>query len=195
MEPLQRRRWGYLATKHHIAMISLAIAIIGLVGAGLVFIEVQVLQSYPFHSGVYGNQYLFPDVTYTEALEIFALITGAGLFARGYYRAEGTHLTRIMKGAGITLITLGLIVAPIVYVETRLLWGEILPGVRVWQGLPGGGGYPWGGEQVAYNSCFISPSALRNCAFLNYDELFWLAVLAVVIGYVLKNRYSKTTKD
>jgi len=93
------------------------------------------------------------------------------------------------------LITLGFIVAPIVYVETRLLWGEILPGVRVWQGLPGGGGYPWGGEQVAYNSCFISPSALRNCAFLNYDELFWLAVLAVVIGYVLKNRYSKTTKD
>jgi hypothetical protein len=80
----------------------------------------------------------------------------------------------------------GILVAVIVYVETRVLWGEIIPGIHVWQGLQGGGGYPWGTEQVAYNTCFIESPVRGDCTFLNYNELFWLAISSAVVGFVLR---------
>ena len=80
---------------------------------------------------------------------------------------------------------MGTLVAAVVYIETRLLWGEVIPGVHVWAGLPGGGGYPWGTEQVAYNTCLVQPSASRDCAFLNYNELFWIALVAAMISLIM----------
>jgi hypothetical protein len=167
--------------------VSLAITLAGLLGAVYVFARVQIMQSYPFYNGVFGNAQLAFGITYTEALELFAATAGAGLFARAYLTASGTQRKRALKAVGSMILMMGLIVAPLVYVETHLLWGEILPGVHVWQGFPGGGGYPWGGEQVAYNTCLVQSSTPGDCLFLNYDELFWFAVFFVIIGYVLKN--------
>jgi hypothetical protein len=170
-----------------LSKIGLAITVLGFAGAAYVYIRVQVLQSYPFYSGVFGKEYLLPDLTYTVALEMFGVITAAGIFTRTYASSVGTRRARIIKSIGSVLLVLGVIVAAIVYVETHLLWGEVLPGIHLWQGLPGGGGYPWGSERVAYNTCLILVDKTDNCYFLNYDELFWIALLSSIVGYIMRN--------
>jgi hypothetical protein len=170
-----------------LARIGLAVAGFGLAGAVVVFVKVQILQSYPFHSGVFGNQALLPGITYTVALELFSAAAVTGLFLRAYSKSVETGRYRIVYATGTMLMIVGLIVAPIIYTEIHILWGEILPGVHFWQGLPGGGGYPWGGEQVAYNTCLVPSRTPGDCSFLNYDELFWMALLAIPIGYVLRH--------
>jgi len=147
-------------------------------------VQVQVLTSYPFYRGVFGTQTLFSGVTYTDSLEAFVTLAGAGLFIRTYSKSTGTTNSRIIRAAGNTLMTIGMIIAAVAYVETQLVWGEILPGVHLWQGLPGGGGYPWGAEQVASNTCLVPSSIVGDCTFLNYDELFWLAVGSAIAGYI-----------
>lgn len=168
--------------------LSLGTAAFGFGGAIFVFVRVQVLQAYPFYSGAYGNELLFLGITYTVGLEVFSLVAFAGLFFWAFSDAEGGRNEKLLKAAGSALLVMGILVAAIVYVETRLLWGEVLPGVHLWQGLPGGGGYPWGGEQVAYNTCFIASNIQGDCEFLNYDELFWLAVLSAAVGFILRHR-------
>jgi len=152
---------------------------------------VQVLQAYPFHNGVFGDAPFFLGVTYTVSLEIFALLAALGVVLWAYTRASGDWQTRLLGAVGEASLIFGALVAGVVYVETRLLWGEILPGIHVWQGLPGGGGYPWGTEQVAYNTCFI-PSVVRgDCEFLNYNELLLIALACVVVGFLLSYGPSK----
>jgi len=90
------------------------------------------------------------------------------------------------------MLVFGLLVAAVVYVETRLIWGELVPGFRIWQGLPGGGGYPWGTEQVAYNLCWIASNTQGNCNFLNYNELFWIALSLAILGFILRHSPSDT---
>jgi len=167
--------------------IAFALALGSLAGLVVIFVMVQVLQSYPFHNGVYGNQSLFLGVTYTEGLELFGVTLATSLFGRAYMRSEGSRKDRIFFAVGTTLLLLGVPTALVVYAETNLLWGNVLPGVRLWQGLQGGGGFPWGGEQVAYNTCLIPSSVRGDCAFLNYDELFWLALVCSIVGLVLRN--------
>jgi len=150
-----------------------------------VFVMVQVLQAYPFHNGVFGDAPFFLGVTYTVSLEIFALLAALGVVLWAYTRASGDWQTRLLGAVGEASLIFGALVAGVVYVETRLLWGEILPGIHVWQGLPGGGGYPWGTEQVAYNTCFV-PSVVRgDCEFLNYNELMIIALFFAMVGFVL----------
>ena len=167
---------------------GLCCTIIGFAVAIFAFVQVQVLQAYPFYEGVYGNELLLPGITYTVGLEIFALLAFAGLLLWSYSRAEGGRGRRLGKAFGNSLLFFGILVALIVYAETHLLWGEIIPGVHVWQGLQGGGGYPWGTEQVAYNTCFISSAVPGDCTFLNYDDLFWLAIICAIVGFIM--RYS-----
>ena len=171
--------------KSLIGWLGLGAFVVGLAGAILVFVEVQVLQSYPFYQGAYGNESLLWGITYTIILEIFSSLAFVGLFSWAFSKAEGMRGERLSKAAGTTLLVLGILVAVIVYVETSLLWGEVLPGVHLWQGFPGGGGYPWGTEQVAYNTCLIASSVQGDCTFLNYNELFLLALLSAIVGYIL----------
>jgi hypothetical protein len=168
--------------------IGLAITVLGFAGAAYVWLKVQVLQSYPFYSGVFGSEYLIPGLTYTAALEMFGMVAAAGLFTRTYIATEGRRRVRIVKAIGSVLLVLGVLIATIVYAETHLVWGEVLPGVHLWQGFPGGGGYPWGSERVAYNLCLVPVDKTVNCYFLNYNQLFWMAFLSVVAGYIMKKR-------
>ena len=161
---------------------------LGFAGAIFVFVEVQILRAYPFHGGSYGSQALLLGLTYTEGFELFAVVSLIGVFAWTYSHSTDRRLSR---AAGTTLLVFGALSTVIVYVETVLLWGAILPGVQVWQGLPGGGGYPWGEERVAYNACFVLSSVRGDCTFLNYDELFWGGVILAVTGFVLRNVGSK----
>jgi hypothetical protein len=170
-----------------LSRIGLAITVLGFAVVAYVYVKVQVLQSYPFHSGVFGNEYLLPGLTYTAALEVFGIITAGGIFTRAYANSTGTRRRRITKSIGSVLLVLGVVVAVIVYAETHLVWGEILPGIHLWQGLPGGGGYPWGSERVAYNACLIPVDKTDNCYFLNYDELFWMALPSAIAGYIMRN--------
>ena len=164
--------------------VGLGVAATGMGVAAYVFIRVQVLASYPFYQGVYGTQDFVGGVTYTQALELFGFLAFVGLFAKAYFESSGGVGIRIARGAAFAALFSGFTIAAVVYVETRLMWGEILPGVRVWQGLPGGGGYPWGTEQVAYNTCIVQPTPSRDCSFLNYNELFWIAFVAAALAYV-----------
>jgi hypothetical protein len=176
-----------LGLNNLLSRIGLAITVLGFTGAACVYVRVQVMQSYPFYRGVFGSEYLLPGLTYTVALEMFGVIAAAGLFTNKYASSAGTKRTRITRAIGSVLLILGVLVAAIVYAETCLVWGEVLPGVHLWQGLPGGGGYPWGYERVAYNTCLIPGGKTVNCEFLNYDELFWIALLSALVGYVMRN--------
>ena len=172
-------------TRNLIGRLGLGGSIVGFAGAVFVFARVQVLQAYPFHDGVYGNQALLFGVTYTAGLEIFSCLALIGLFSRTYARAAGGPRERLIEALGFTLLVSGILAASVVYVETSLLWGNLAPGIHLWGGLSGGGGYPWGTERVAYNTCFISSKVQGDCTFLNYNELFWLALLCALLGFVL----------
>ena len=127
-------------------------------------------------------------VTYTAALEISAAVAVVGVFLWAYACAPGERRERLVKAIGETSVVFGVLVTGVVYLETPLLSGEILPGVHLWRRLLGGGGYPWGAEQVAYNTCFI-PSAVRgDCEFLNYNELLLIGLVCVLVGFILWNR-------
>jgi hypothetical protein len=168
-----------------IRYLGLCAAVLGFAGGIFVFVKVQILQAYPFYDGVFGNVPFFLGVTYTVALEIFAVIAASGVFLCFYSRAAGRRRAKLERAVGGTSLVFGILVAGVGYVETRLLWGEILPGIHVWGGLTGGGGYPWGTEQVAYNTCFV-PSLVRgDCEFLNYNELLLIALLCAMVGFVL----------
>ncbi len=168
--------------------LSLGVAIVALAGASYIFFQVQVLTSYPFYGGVYGTQDFLTGVSYTVALEFFGFLAVLGLFVWSYLGSAGGRRSRVLKGAATVAVILGSVIATIVYVETRLVWGEVLPGVHLWQGLQGGGGYPWGTEQVAYNTCLIQSSVKGDCAFLNYTELLLLALVSAVLGYIILSR-------
>lgn len=159
-----------------------------------VFVDVQVLQAYPFyHLGAYGRDVLV-GLTYTQTLEVVAPSSaaafGAWLFLRSSLRSSKK---RALLALGWTLVFYGGLIAIIAYTETYLLWGNLWYGVHLWAGLPGGGGYPWGDEQLAYNLCFIrEPSytpLTQNCYFLNYDWALGLGVFALIAGLVLAEYY------
>ncbi|HXX72068.1 MAG TPA: hypothetical protein VEI80_00100 [Candidatus Acidoferrales bacterium] len=160
-------------------------AAIGFAGGVFVFVRVQILQSYPFHDGVFGNEPLFLGLTYTAALEMFGVVAAVGVLVWTYSREAGNTRTRLLKAWGAVFMVFGVLFAVVVYVETQIMWGEILPGVRVWSGLPGGGGYPWGTERVAYNTCLISSQVRGDCTFLNYNELLLIALLGGMVGFML----------
>jgi len=174
-----------LTPKSIVQYLGLCAIVLGFSGGVIVFLRVQVLQSYPFYRGVFGDEPFFLGLTYTISLEIFALIAALGVLLWTHTRAAGDWRERLLKATGKTLLVFGALVSGVVYVETRFLWGEILPGIRVWQGLPGGGGYPWGTERVAYNTCFI-PSLVRgDCEFLNYNELLLIALACALVGFIV----------
>jgi hypothetical protein len=159
-----------------------------------VFVEVQVLQSYPFyHSGVYGDVILV-GLTYIQTLEVAAPISAAAfgtwLFLRSSHRS---NRSRALLALGWTLVFFGGLVAIVVYAETYLLWGNLWNGLHLWAGFPGGGGYPWGGEQLAYNLCFLRGQSYtpltQNCYFLNYNWALGLGVVAAALGLVLAEYY------
>ncbi len=166
---------------------GLALTVLGLAGSMAIFVMVQVLTSYPFYGGVFGDAALTPWTTYTEALELFGSAFASGIFLCSFARQEGMPRRRVIRGISSVLLTLGALIALTTYLETVVLWGEILPGIHLWPGLPGGGGYPWASEQVAYNLCFLGRSASGDCLFLNYGELFWLSLGSFISGYVLRN--------
>lgn len=168
-----------------IGWLGLGTSIVGFAGTIFVFVRVQVLQAYPFYDGVYGNSTLTFGITYTIGLEIFSCLALIGVFSLAYSQAEGGREERLRAAVGRTLVVFGILVAVVVYVETQLLWGELAPGIKVWGGLFGGGGYPWGTEQVAYNTCFVPSTVRGDCAFLNYNELFWFSILSALAGFVL----------
>jgi len=160
-------------------------AAIGFAGGVFVFVRVQILQSYPFHDGIFGNESFFLGLTYTDALEMFGVVATVGVLSWAYSREAGSARAKLLKACGVVLMVFGVLFAVVVYTETQVLWGEILPGVRVWSGLPGGGGYPWGTERVAYNTCLISSQVRGDCTFLNYNELLLIALLGGVVGFML----------
>ena len=167
-------------------LIGATTTVTGFCVTAYLFLRIQVLKSYPFYGGTYGSNALLPGLTYTEGLEAFSLVALSGVILWSYARAGGSSRRRMEIAAGNALLVFGVLVAITVYLETVVAWGQILPGVQVWHGLPGGGGYPWGAERVAYNTCLLLSSAKGDCGFLNYDELFWGALLCAGGGFVLK---------
>jgi len=155
-----------------------------------VFFKVQVLQSYPFSSaGAFGNQTLFL-LTYTQTIEVSGPLSFAAFSAWSYTRLTPRSLTSLARAIGRSLLLFGGATAAIDYTETHLVWGELWYGIHVWPALPGGGGYPWGDEQVAYNLCSLKEPSYTpqtpNCYFLNYGWLLGMAVAAVLVGVAIE---------
>jgi hypothetical protein len=177
--------------KQYIEGLSLLVFVGGFALSVYVFLVVQVLQSYPFHQlGAYGSQpFLF--LTYSETIEA-ALPVSVVAFAVWEYERMKSHSLpwAALKATGKSLVVFGSLVAATVYTEIHLVWGELWYGVHVWSGLLGGGGYPWGDEQVAYNLCFVKEPTFTqstpNCYFLNYNWLLGVAIAALMVGVVIE---------
>ena len=156
-----------------------------------IFLKVQVLQSFPFsYAGAYGNQVLL-FLTYTQTMEVSGPLSFSAFAVWSCSRERFPQsLASVARGIARSLLLFGGLTAAIVYAETHLVWGELWYGVHVWPSLPGGGGYPWGDEQVAYNLCFIKEGSytpqVPNCSFLNYNWLLGLAVSAFLVGLVIE---------
>jgi hypothetical protein len=176
---------GRLTSKNLAKYLGALGAVLGFAGGIFVFVKVQILQSYPFYRGVFGDEPFLFGLTYTVALEVFGAVAVSGVFLWSYSKYVGSNQKRLVRAAAKTSLFFGVVVAAVVYVETRVLWGEILPGIHIWSGLPGGGGYPWGTEQVASNTCFISSPIRGDCSFLNYNELLLIALLAGLVGFLV----------
>ncbi len=179
-------------TGRYLTQASFALFLAGFFISVYVFVVVQVLQSYPFfRSGVYGDQRVLV-LTYTETLETAAPLSVIGFAAWQYARSYvGPKRCRIACSLGTTLLFFGAVLAVLTYTEIHLLWGEFWYGLHFSAGLPGGGGYPWGDEQVAYNLCFIKePSyspATPDCYLLNYNSILVLGMLAIFLGILLRS--------
>ena len=179
--------------------LSLLVFVVGLGLSVYVFVVVQVLQSYPFqHLGAYGDQpFLF--LTYTEVIEI-ALPASYFSFMLWEYLRSGakSFVPGAIRAVGRSLAVFGGAAAAVVYCEIHLVWGELWYNVRVWPGLQGGGGYPWGDEQVAYNLCFVKASTYTqstpNCYFLNYNWVLGVAMVAVLLGLVVELHFRSGAK-
>jgi len=172
-----------------IERVSLLVFVAGLALSAYVFFVVQVLQSLPFHQlGAYGNQ-PFLLLTYSETIELTLPASIIAFAIWQYERVSRSRPFAAPRAIGKSLVVFGGLVAATVYSEIHLVWGELWYGVHVWSGVPGGGGYPWGDEQVAYNLCFVrEPSYTQNtpnCYFLNYNWLLGIAAVAFIAGVVI----------
>jgi len=165
-----------------------------------VFSVVQVINSYPFYStfGIFGGDLVFKNLplTFTQTLEVSVALAFIGLFIWKASCSGKVNSGAILSAFGFTLLVIGAMGVSLVYTEIHILWGELWLGFTVWKfwsGLPGGGGYPWGTERVAYNTCFIKASdyseATPNCIFLNYNDVLYISILMVIIGFILWRYY------
>jgi hypothetical protein len=167
-----------------------------------VFLVVQVITAYPFYSTflTFGGDLLFENLplTYTQAVEVGVALASVGLFIWKASCLGKVNRGTILSAFGFTLLVIGALGASLVYTEIHLLWGELWLGFTVWKfwsGFPGGGGYPWGEERVAQNTCFIKASDYSeitpNCIFLNYNNVLYISILMVIIGFILWRYYGR----
>jgi hypothetical protein len=168
-----------------------------------IFTVVQTLNAYPFYPSlsfeIFGGELLSKSIplTLTQTLEVGVLLACIGLFIWKASSFEKVNRGAILSAFGFTLFVIGAMGASIVYTEIHLVWGEFWLGFTVWQfwsGLPvGGGGWPWGTERVAYNTCFIKAwnftEATPNCIFLNYNDVLYISILMMIIGFILWKHY------
>ncbi len=142
----------------------------------------------PFR-GYYGDVRPIDGISYTQLLELSGALSFFGLFMRSYGRNPSSTLRpRITQSLAAPLKFFGALVGSIAYTETHLLWGELWYGIKFLNTDPQG--FPWGSERVASNTCFIASNG-DNCWFLNYDELFLISLVAVVVGLIISRRTSR----
>ncbi len=180
--------------------VSLGLFLVTFVLGSYVFLKVQVLQSYPFyHLGAWGTDQLFL-LTYSQTLEVAIPVS---ILAFAIWQSTALSVSRpntpIALALGRTLLFFGAVGTAVTYTEIHLLWGELWYGLHAFPGLPGGGGYPWGDEQVAYNLCFIKEPSYTpvtpNCYLLNYNEILAIAVAALIVGIALLMHHRPNSSD
>lgn len=144
-----------------------------------------------FRTKIYGPYIVSGTfITYSELLELSIFLSFLGLWCWKYFSYHGTPKTRLVSSLGFSLVVFGIIFAVTVWAETQFTWGHLWYGIRIWNGFPDGSGYPWGIEQVTYNSCLIKAITYtiqtQDCIFLNYDEVIYGSLIAVVAGFVMR---------
>jgi len=187
-----------------IALIGVANFAVFLSIAVYIFVLVQVLPPggawlasvIPFR-GVYGTTVLFSTITYSQTLEVSGALSFLGLFFYAYGRSRPLlGRVRLFRSLGVAMVVFGVLVALVIYAEIHVLWGEFWYGIKFANLYPQG--FPWGTEQVAYNTCFIrgnfTVDVTVNCSFLNYDELLYLSTLAALVGFYLLRRTGERVK-
>jgi len=183
-----------------LSLIGMAVFLAFFVLAVYVFVLIQLVppgdawlsSAIPLR-GHYGVDQALPGVSYTELLEFGGLISFIGLFIYSYGKVESPSIgRRAMASLSLPLKVFGLVIAVIVYTETHLLWGELWYGAKLVAVNPQG--FPWGNERVASNLCFLHgsdyiPSYGSYCWFLNYDELLFIALGMVLLGWLISRSF------
>jgi hypothetical protein len=174
-----------------------------------IFTVVQILNSYPFYPSlspdIFGGDLVSKSLplTLTQTLEVGVVLASVGLFIWKASSLGKLNGGAILCAFGFTLLVIGAMGAAIVYTEIHLVWGELWLGFTVWKfwwSLPaGGGGWPWGTWRVAYNTCFIKAwnftEADPNCIFMNYNDVLYISILMVIIGFILFRHYARNRKS
>jgi hypothetical protein len=164
------------------------------------YLVIQVLYAEPFRISNawthWGFENVFGDfpLNYTQLLEIsvvfsfiFLILLGINSFKKNNILCSFGRALALYCGIG----------AVIIYIETNIFWGKFWHWTnhKFWDGFPGGGGYPWGSERVTNNLALITmpgySHATPNVYFLNYDELFFICLVFLVVGIILYNHYKK----
>jgi len=136
--------------------------------------------------------------TYDLLLFSSAGVSFAGFVLWQYFRQAGAQAFEELKlregllpSLGKALAVFGGIGALATFIDVQVTNGIYQVGNVTFTAI----GYPWWGEQVATDTCFIKAadysSGAPNCSFLNYGDLFLIALLLAFIGLVLYFRYSQ----
>jgi hypothetical protein len=177
-----------------------ALFLIFLLTAIYCYVDVQVLIAEPLRLprpiAHWGTDNVFGDFpfNYTQLLEtsvilsfIFLILLGITAFKKNNILCSLGRALAIYSGIG----------AVVIYIETNIFWGKWWhwTNYKFWDGFPGGGGWPWGNEVVSHNLAFFKmPDYTHdapNVYFLNYDELFFICLILLIVGIVLYNHYKK----
>jgi hypothetical protein len=139
------------------------------------YLMLQVLPSYPF--------YFSYDWSFAHSQSLSLEVFGAMSFLAYALWSVGKNKS-LLAGIGQSLFSYGLLLSSMVYLETTIPWMV----------TRSGGGYPWPGERVAYDTCILGSNGV-NCAFLNYSELAWMSLALSFLGLVLWRYYRRGTQD
>jgi len=88
---------------------------------------------------------------------------------------------RLRSAVGLALFTFGMLAAAIIFVEVQLLNVVYHLGGSVIQAQ----GYPWWGERMTFQSCFVDPGPGPNCGFINYAQGLVIALAVSIVGFMV----------
>lgn len=120
-------------------------------------------------------------LNYGQALAISLSVSFFALLAWLYlHEASASKERRLLRAAGLSLLSFGLLIATVVFAEVQVMNSIYRVGALTLRFE----GFPFGGQEVLGSGCILGSDPL-NCYFFNYDQLLLLAAVGTFVGLFL----------